>query len=296
MSDYNSVQKKLNFIVGAFVLIAILSLIWMVFIFGELPLIVTKHKSFEVFAQFPSAPGIQKNTPVQYCGYRIGKVFMVNPPDRLVNLDSGKTMNQVKVGLAIDKIYEHKIPINIDIRVVTRSMGSSYIEIFDRQEAPTGFINRNVEVFQGSVGSSTEFIPKDVQRKLEILIERITESATDLHVILGDEKNQKNIVIAVENFGLAAAQAQDTLTSIRSFSDNGQEAFVSVAEELDATLKDIRVTLKNINEGGGTVARLISDPSLHENLLEASRELQIVLEQIKLLAAETREKGVKLAF
>jgi ABC-type transporter Mla subunit MlaD len=295
MSDYNSVQKKLNFIVGSFVLMAILAFVWMIIVFGELPLIVTKHKSFEVFAQFPSAPGIQQNTPVQYCGYRIGKVFKVNPPTRLVHLDSGKTMNQVKVGLAIDEVYENQIPTNVDVRVVTRSMGSSYIEIFDRQEPPAGFISRKVETFQGSVGSSTEFIPKDVQKKLEILIEKITESATDLHVILGDEKNQKNIVIAVENFGLAAAQAQDTLASIRSFSDNGQEAFVSAAEELDGTLKDIRVTLKNINKGDGTVSRLILDPSLHENLLEASRELQIVLEQIKLLAAETREKGVKIA-
>lgn len=297
MTDYNTHQKRLNMIVGAFVLMAILAFIWMIFMFGELPLVVTKHRSFEVFVQFPNAPGIQKNTPIQYCGYRIGKVFMVNPPARLVNSDTGKTVNQVKVGLAIDNIYEHNIPSNIDIRVVTRSMGSSYIEILDRQEPPAGFISRDVKkTFQGSIGSSTEFIPEDVQLKLEILVEKIGDFASDLHVILGDTNNQKNIKISLENIVSATAQAQRTFESVKAFSDSGQEAFMSVAEEFNETLKDIRTVLDKINEGDGTVSKLISDPSLYENLLESSRELQIALEQLKLLAAEAREKGIKIAF
>jgi len=295
MSDYNSIQKRLNMIVGGFVLIAILAFVWMIFIFGELPLVVAKHKSFEVFVQFPAAPGIQKNTPVQYCGYRIGKVFSVKPPERLVNLDSGKVMNQVKVGLAIENIYEHKIPINVDIRVVTRSMGSSYIEIFDRPEAAEGFISRDVQIFQGDIGSSTEFIPKEVQKKLAVLIDKLTASAADLHTILGNENNQKNIELGDENFASAVAQAREAFESIQTFSDSGQEAFTTVAEELALTIKEIHDIINTINDGDGTISKLISDPSLHENLLEATMELKVALEQIKLMAAEVRENGFKLA-
>ena len=270
---------------------------WMIFVFGELPLIVTKHRSFDVFVQFPNAPGIQKNTPVRYCGYQIGKVFSVEPPDRLVHLVTRKTMNQVKVGLAIENKFEYTIPINVDIYVMKRSMGSSYIELIDPAEELEGFITREIEkTFQGGTGSSTEFIPKEVQEKLKVLVERISTLAIDLHEIVGDGQNQKNIKLSLENFAAAADQVEETFKSIQTFSDTSQDTLSSVSAGLNDTLKQVRVTLSAINEGDGTAGKLVNDPGLYENLLEASKELQVTVEQMKLLIIESREKGIKIGF
>jgi phospholipid/cholesterol/gamma-HCH transport system substrate-binding protein len=297
MTDYNTLQKKRNMIVGSIVLIAILALICMIGAFGELPLIVTKHRSFDVFVQFPNAPGIQKNTPIRYCGYQIGKVFRVEPPKRLIHLDTGKAMNQVKVGLAIDNKFEHTIPSNVEIRVMKRSMGSSYVEFVNPAAEPTGFITREIKkTFQGGIGSSTEFIPKDVQEKLRVLVDNISTVAIDLHEIVGDRQNQKNIKSSLENFAIAASQAEETFKSIQTFSKTGQNAFSSVSEGLNDTLKQVRVTLNAINEGEGTVGKLVNDPGLYENLLESSKELQIAIEQLKLFLTESREKGLKIDF
>lgn len=297
MTDYNTLQKRRNMIVGGIVIIAILALMWMIFVFGELPLIVTKHRSFDVFVQFPNAPGIQKNTPVRYCGYQIGKVFSVEPPDRLVHLVTRKTMNQVKVGLAIENKFEYTIPINVDIYVMKRSMGSSYIELIDPAEELEGFITREIEkTFQGGTGSSTEFIPKEVQEKLKVLVERISTLAIDLHEIVGDGQNQKNIKLSLENFAAAADQVEETFKSIQTFSDTSQDTLSSVSAGLNDTLKQVRVTLSAINEGDGTAGKLVNDPGLYENLLEASKELQVTVEQMKLLIIESREKGIKIGF
>ena len=52
----------------------------------------------------------------------------------------------------------------------------------------------------------------------------------------------------------------------------------------------------DINEGEGSAAKVINDGRLYENLLDSSKELQMALEQLKILAADAREKGIKLKF
>ena len=292
MTDYNTLQQRRNMIVGAFVLIGILALFWMVVIFGELPLVITRHKSFYVFAQFPEAPGIQKNTPVRYCGFQIGKVFRVDPPKHLVHLDTQKTVNQVKIGLAIKKEFEHQVPDTVQIRVMTRSMGSSYIAFIDTDEDPTGFINKDTTVMQGAIGSSTEFIPKEVQDKLERLVDNFIVVANDVHEVLGDEQNRQNVKKALEDFAKATEQADKTLKSIQEFSDTGSGALDTIVAELSETLKEVRVTINSINQGDGTIGKLVNDPALYENLIDITVELQMAIEQVEQFIVETRQKGV----
>jgi len=52
--------------------------------------------------------------------------------------------------------------------------------------------------------------------------------------------------------------------------------------------------LARAREGDGTAARVLNDGRLYENLLDSSRELEMALEQLKILAAEAREKGIRL--
>ena len=296
MTDYNSIQQKRNMIVGCFVVIGILVFILMISMFGELPLIVTKHKSFYIFAQFPSATGIQKNTPVRYCGYQIGKVFQVAPPDPLVHQETKQKINQVKVGLAIENQFEYKIPENSLVRVMQRSMGSSYIELIDVPDDPIGFINRNTAILQGGVGATHEFIPKEFQQKVENIADQISALVVSFNNIVGDEENRQNIKLALADFAKASRQADETLKSIQAFTGSAQNTMDDVSEELAESLKQLRITLAAVNEGEGSAAKLINDPALYDNLLDASQELQLTVAQLKHLAADAREKGIKISF
>ena len=126
MSDYNTIQRKRNIVVGAFVIIASAAMLRMVAIFGELPVAATQLRSFEVLVKFPSALGIQAKTPIYYCGYQIGKVITVAAPQQ----DDDGIHHFIRVGLAIDKKFEN-IPMNVEFKVMKRSMGSSFVELLD---------------------------------------------------------------------------------------------------------------------------------------------------------------------
>ena len=81
MSDYETMQRRRSMVVGIFVIVAVIAFFWMIFKFGDLPIFVSEIKSYQVKIQFPSAPGVQKDTPVRFCGYQIGTVTDVKPPN-----------------------------------------------------------------------------------------------------------------------------------------------------------------------------------------------------------------------
>ena len=301
MVDYNTLQRRRNMIVGGFVIIAFCAFLWMVFIFGELPVAVSKLRSFEILVNFPTAPGVQKNTPVNYCGYQIGKVIAVSPPF-IFKDDDGRSYHQVKVTIAIENKYTD-IPSNVDVVIMKRSMGSSYVELqpdldrplvaLDPERPETAFLTDQL-VMNGTMSSASEFFPKEVQQKIENLVTSISVLSNNLNDIIGDDDNKVNIKETLANVALATEQTQRTLTSIEKFSNKGAIAVENVSEQLNSTLVEIQEVAYKVNNGDGTVSRLLNDGQLYEDLLDSSEELKLALEQLKIMATEMNEKGIKI--
>ncbi len=320
MTDYNTRQKRRNMIVGGFVIIAFCAFVWLIFIFGELPVAVSQFRSFKVLVNFPNAPGVQENTPVRYCGYQIGRVIDVSPPFLFKDPDTGRSYHQVKVTLAIDNEFTN-IPSNIDVKLMKRGLGSSFIEFqFDSSKDITDFM-RDEMVMQGGLDTTSDFIPADLQERINKLADSITMLASSANLIVGDEANQVNIKVALENIRTAMEQASvtlqsfhelskigtarintvadkavNTLDSIKTLSDTGTVKVDEVSEQLAGAISEIRLILAKVNDGEGSAAKVINDGRLYENLLDSSKELQMALEQLKILAADAREKGIKLKF
>jgi len=275
-------------IVGSFVVLAFCAFLWMISIFGELPIAVSARRSFEVLVRFPEATGVQQNTPVKYCGYQIGRVTDVAPPEK----EEGYKYHRIKVTLAIEKRYED-IPYNVDVKLMRRGLGSSYIEFCPSEEPVERFL-ADKDVLEGSTGISSEFFPAEVQKKLENLVDSIAALTKNANEIIGDTENKTNLRKTLANVTLVTEQATETLKSVESFSDAGTESLTSTAEQLRTTLLELRKLLVKINEGDGTAGRLINDGRLYENLLDSSVELEMTLEQLKILIAEAREEGIKI--
>ncbi len=324
MADYNTVQRRRNMIVGGFVLIAFCAFVWLVFIFGELPIAVSRLRSFQVLVDFPNAPGVQINTPVRYCGYQVGRVIHVSPPELFTEPGTVTDPNTVrryplvKVTLAINRDFE-TIPSNVNVLVMKRGLGSSYIEFeFDPDREITGFLVDNA-IMQGAMGTSSEFLPKAVQEKIEELVDAVSTLADSANMIIGDSGNRQNIKETLANVKLATEQATKalksfevmsetgtkridqtadkadlTLDSIKALSDTSTVRVDEVAGELSGAIARIRRILAKIDKGDGSAAKLLNDGRLYENLLDSSQELSLALEQLKELAAQAREKGIKI--
>jgi phospholipid/cholesterol/gamma-HCH transport system substrate-binding protein len=187
--------------------------------------------------------------------------------------------------------------------VMKRGLGSSYIELRADPDEPlkpkiadrpdTVYLCHGMEV-HGSLGVSSDFFPPQIQKKLEELVDSISALANNANQIIGDEQNKTNIKKTLEQITAATEQAKNTLKSVQSLSDTGNQEIVKIAENLDATLSQMQQILAKINAGNGTAGKLVNDGRLYENLLDSSGELQMTLEQIKKWAADAREKGIRI--
>jgi hypothetical protein len=52
--------------------------------------------------------------------------------------------------------------------------------------------------------------------------------------------------------------------------------------------------LEKINRGEGTAGKFVNDGRLYEQLLEDTRQLDLVLKELKSFVAESKEKGLPI--
>jgi phospholipid/cholesterol/gamma-HCH transport system substrate-binding protein len=329
VSDYESAQRRRDVIVGIFVVCGLTALGWMIFKFGDLPTAVTQLKSFQIYVQFPTAPGVQKDTPVRFCGYQIGRVTHVMSPE-IRRDDTGREYHQAVCILSINKRYVD-IPSNVEVKLMTRGLGSSYLELKvdpDKLPAPPRDPNRPETRYlvdgmhlQGSTGMTSEFFPEESQEKLNTLVEDIGAFIANANDIIGDQENKGNIKAtlahlsdATRNFSLAMekamemmADAEKTMAEFRTLAATGTEtiksvdakaerlvgALVSTSGEISTAISQLRLAMEKVNQGQGTAGRLITDARLYENLLESTEQLNVLLKDFKDLIDKISEKGLR---
>lgn len=316
MSDYETTQRRRNMIVGVFVVIGVCALIWLIFKFGDLPSVVTKMSSFEVYVQFPTAPGVQTDTPVRFCGYQIGRVTKVMAPEIRKDMVTGLEYYQTIVVLSIDKKYVN-IPSNIDVKLMSRGLGSSYIELKQYPERPAEPLdpNRPETVYlgdkillQGSTGITSEFFPEESQKKLEDLVDGLKVLVANANDILGNRSNKENLRKTIANLTEASQEAKQTIEEFRKFAvagtvtlknvdDKTEElvvALVGTSEEIGKASAQMRMILEKINNGNGSAAMLINDGRFYESLLEDTQQIQLLLEEFKSFITQARIQGIPL--
>ena len=316
MSDYETAQRRRDIIVGVFVVVAVCALVWLIFKFGDLPTAVSKF-GFSVFVQFPTAPGVQKDTAVNFCGYPIGRVINVMAPQMLKDLNTHQVYHQTVVVLSIKKKYAN-IPSNVGAKLMRRGLGSSSIELTvdpdalptprDPNRPETRFLVEGM-LLQGSAGVTSEFFPVESQQKLDELVSGLTQLIKNADDILGDPDNKENFKNTLANLPEMTKQAELTLKEVQGLTAAAAEtlknadakagklvaAMVDTSEELSKTVKELRLILEKINNGQGTAARFVNDGRLYESMLENTEQLQLRLEEMKSLIAKWRDKKIKIS-
>ncbi len=308
MSDYETAQKRRSMIVGIFVVIAFLAFGWMIFQFGDLPILVSEIRSYEVKVQFPSAPGVQRDTPVRFCGYQIGRVTHVKPPDTIKDLKTGEYYHQTVVILSIDNKFDN-IPAAVEVKLMTRGLGSSYIELkVPPRDIRDGNVLHEGSLLQGSTGMTSEFFPEESQQKLADLIDGIGGFVKNANDIFGDPNNKANLKSALADLAAATEQATDVMKELSQLASAGRQtlsnadkrmeevvaAMVGTSEKMNEVMTQLHQILEKVNNGEGTMAKVINDGRLYEDLLENSQQLKMVLEDLQVFVAESREKGVPI--
>lgn len=333
MSDYEAAQRRRDVIVGVFVIVGLAALGWMIFKFGDLPTAITRMRSFEVYVQFPTAPGVEKDTPVRFAGYQIGRVTHVMAPEVRTDLNTGREYHQTLCILSINNKYVD-IPCNVQVKLMTRGLGSSYLELkvdparlpapLQDPNDPYSCFLRNGMLLQGSTGMTSEFFPEESQQMLNDLVMDIRAFIGNANDVIGDPNNKKNIkatmanltdatgslTVALKEATLTMQDARKTLEDFRSLASTGTDtlknadakaerlvvAMISTSTELSKAISQMRLALEKVNNGDGAAGRFINDGRLYESLLENTTQLNVLLKNFKELIDKISQKGLRSVY
>jgi phospholipid/cholesterol/gamma-HCH transport system substrate-binding protein len=295
-------------VVGLFVIMAVIAFFWLIFKFGDLPVLVSEIRSYEVRIQFPSASGVQKDTPVRFCGYQIGRVTEVKPPDILQDRNTKQWYHQTVVFISIDNQFKN-IPDIADAKLMTRGLGSSYIELrIPPVDVREGKFLSEGSLLQGSSGMTSEFFPEESQKKLDDLITGISAFVKNSNEVIGDAENKANLKAALTNLVEASKQAGDAIHQLQEAAAVGKTmlqnadtrtaqlttSLVTTSDKLGEAMTRLESVLEKIDNGEGTAGKLVNDGRLYEQLLEDSKQLHLVLRDMKAFVNESTEKGISI--
>ena len=109
---------------------------------------------------------------------------------------------------------------------------------------------------------------------LNAMVSDFKESATTLNTLLSDNKSQLDSSITSIN---------NITSNFSKLSDSLANAGVAQAvKNLESTLKNMDALLAKIEKGEGSLGKLMNNEELYQNLSEASRELDLLLQDFRL--------------
>jgi ABC-type transporter Mla subunit MlaD len=225
------------------------------------------------------------------------------------DLETQQFYHQTLVLANIDNQFKN-IPADVEVKLMTRGLGSSYIEM----RVPPRDISQDKKflsegsLIQGSTGVTSEFFPEESQRKLDELINGINNFVSNANDIAGDTENKANIKAAIANIAEASKQATAVMQQLQETAAVGKttlenadarmekltNSLVGTSDKLSEVMSNLESILDKINNGEGTAGKLVNDGRLYEQMLEDSRQLELVLKDLRSFVAESKEKGVPI--
>jgi phospholipid/cholesterol/gamma-HCH transport system substrate-binding protein len=268
--------------VGIFMAIGLLAIGLMVVYFGRFGESI--HGSYNIRVEYPNASGIYKGASVLLAGAKIGSVE--NNPVILPDMD----------GVYIDlKIYEEvKIPSAAKFTIGSSGLlGDRFVQIVLGKDAksappiaPDAVIKGKSEAGVGDVTDQATLLLADIQTAVgninkvaEKLNTEVLKDTTiaNLSTTLSNLKEastavseaSKKIDGVVKKAGEAIDSGKQTFTSANQTFTSANQTFTSAksaADDLKKAIGDLRSLLQQARQGRGTLAALISDREMAENL------------------------------
>lgn len=250
------------------------------------------------FVVYDNVEGLSASAPVTLNGLVIGKVsgITINRQGKLV------VEIQVKTDFPISKssileVYEPGFIGGKQIAIVPNLDDTILAQSGDtlQSAARVGLLSK----VGGQLGP--------LQEKLESTLTSADSLLINLNKVL-DNKNKENLSIALEQLtetmkhmnaasktmnGMLAHNEQNinnTLSNLNKTSDNFVKLSDSLAKlntgkmvkDIENTLNGVNAMISEMQSGKGTMGKLMKDEQLYNNLTQASKELELLLQDVRL--------------
>ena len=250
-----------EFKVGILVLAGIIALFYMSFRIGEFGSL-TEGPGYEVVAHFKNVAGLDTKSPVQIAGVDVGRV-------NKVSLDG----TMAKTTLLMKK--ETKIP--VDSRISIKSfgiLGEKYLEI---TPGSSSIMAKNGDELKNVV-SYADY--DEIFQNVSTAARNIGDTVEQFKGIM-NEKDKENLKSSLANLEVASGQFKDMLTENKG-NVNRIVANVAAAsgklgpmeDKATATLARIDTIAQDVEQGKGTLGKLVNDDTLYNDAKETVASLK----------------------
>jgi phospholipid/cholesterol/gamma-HCH transport system substrate-binding protein len=290
-------QTSIEIKVGLFVLICLAAIAGLVIKFGKLERF--SEKTYDVTVVFPNVGGIVRDANVIYAGIPVGKVHEIK-------LTEDGTL-KVRVTLAIYQDYtihnDAKFVINQSgllgdryVDVIPQSMSTPALKSGDVVEGMssvdlTEAIRGVVDVLHQAAGTIARV--DEMVRRTDQAIKRIDElvlntqsldhvSSTlanidsttsnavtltaSLRSVIDDSRSSVSNTLG--QFSLAADDVRDASKRVRALVQNNEDELSATASNLATSTARLNAILEGVQKGEGTAGKLLTDPTLHDELVK----------------------------
>lgn len=256
------------------------------------------------FGTYEQVNGIQKSSPIMIRGFKVGVVgdITYNPQksDRVIlhfNIKSKYKIpenSQARIysdgllgGKAVEIIYGNSqkflqegdtLHSTID-KGLLEMAGSELEELKQKATVLLDNMNKTLESVNGL------FV--DNSKSINTTLNNFAQMSTSLNsVITGERKTLQELLQNINALSATlkqnAGNIDNIITNFEGFSQNLASTDVkAIADNLSATLAQLDCTLSQINNGNGTVGKLITDDELYNSLHKAVSDLSALLEDVK---------------
>jgi phospholipid/cholesterol/gamma-HCH transport system substrate-binding protein len=274
-------------------------LVMTIFSFNYLKGINLLEKSRHFLVVYENVEGLVASNPVTINGFKIGNVQKINL--------SGDDTNRLEIKLMIDNDIEFSKSSKAEL-YETGLIGGKAIAIIPNYEDSS--IAENGDYLQGTIKPGlTELVNQKLtplQDKLESAIQNADNVMLNINELLSDETktslqqsilNFKNISESlyettnnVNSIILKNSNTiENSLNNIESSSKNINEITQSVSDanvsdlilKLNSTVTNFNLALSKINNGNGSISKLLENDAIFNNLEKATSELEALINDIK---------------
>lgn len=260
--------------------------------------ILSNHKIF--YAEYDNVEGLVPSAPVTINGFNIGKIKKIS-----LNPNTARLLVEMEI-------------INEDFKITKSSqvniyepglIGGKQIQIIpnfkDTVEAKSGDTLQGINVPGLTALVGEKLSP--LQEKLDKVLAELTTTITSVNNILNKQtqENLKHTISELDQTMVQFHNASNSLNGILNTNkgkiDNVMTNFDKVSQDfskissslekaqLDQAVESLKGTLAKVDglmaeieSGKGTAGKLIKDDKLYDNLAKTSKELELLLQDVRL--------------
>ena len=251
------------------------------------------------YVVYDNVGGLQPGTPVSINGYTVGNVNNIKFKD-----NSGKLLVTFSVSNEFEfsnqskaELYDTGIIGGKGIQIIPMFDGSPMAKSGDTlissvKPGLTDLVQKNLAPLQSKIEgavTNADSLMINVNQILDTKTKRdLRESISGLNVLVKSFQGSANNLNALlaENKGELDTAVQNIANITSNFSklsdSISQAGLVDTMKNLESTIASLDAMLAKIEQGNGTMGKLMTDDELYTNLSNSTRELDLLLQDFRL--------------